>query len=131
MSRFRFGPVILDGTIVAPTRPVTPSDPTPPPDLIDVGISILDVKTDAYPAAVVFAPDSYDPATHRPLLSVHFVAVPTGADRPTDPADATTNPAYVVHSADVAEDINGAPLELALPNLADGVRYAILSVLED
>lgn len=131
MSRFRFGPNVINGTITAPTRPTSPPPVEPSPELLDVNITVLDVKTSEWPVAVVFAPEAYDPAKYRRLKMVHFVAVPAHLDRPADPSAAVESDRYVIHSANVADVLDGSPLEIALPDLADDARYNILTVLED
>lgn len=122
MKRYRFGPDVTSDRITAPAKPEPRAD---------VEIGIREVKKTTYPASIIFAPDTYDPATSIPLLTVHFVGIPPGIDKPTDPTSAVEDTRFIVHSADVSGVIDGSPVEIQLPNLVGGVDYLLVSVLED
>lgn len=122
MRRYRFGPDVTSTTISAPF---------PPTGKTDVDIAIKEVRTSPFPATIEFAVDAYDPATANPLMTVHFIAVPPGIERPTDPTTAPSDPRFITYAADVSAVTDGAPLVITLDTLVGGVDYRIVTVLED
>lgn len=128
-KRYRLGPAI-DLTAPKYHEPTEPTVPDGP--LADVGLKILSVQADVYPASVVCSLDAYQPGYAYPVSAIHFVAF-AAADAPANAtaSDVIADTRAVTHTRNVSGIIDGSEITVELPQLADDTAYTIITVIED